>query len=247
MPVDRRIVPFAFEESEETALQAIGSLSAWDAAIERYRLLARRGQSGAVHGTLVETDDGPMLVDESMGDGALSIAVALLDGLNPQLPMRCVLWGAWKPDATPSWRWHATRLESLPARPEPVPRVERLTPIQSERPADVVFASAASGRGGAISFVVSERSARVGDGWRISDDVGGPQVARLLLPGERETYGDQSELAGDERWKLTKNTRYWVSIRSFRAARPGELPIYWARTAPHPDPGAPSVAPARAP
>ena len=244
-PARLEIVPFAVGKDEVAALQDLASLPAWSAAIERDRFLARRGQSGPVHGTLVEGDDGLYLVDESTGDGALSIAVALPEGLTGTFPIRVILWGAWKPEKSPKWRWHASRAALLPAPSEVAPRVPRLSPIEGSQPADAVLASAVRNRGGTISFVVKERSSRAGDGWLIADDTGAAPAARLLLPGERESYGDQSELADDERWKLKENTRYWLAIRSFRSARPGEVPVYIARTAPHRDPEAPSAAPAK--
>ncbi|MCP4447292.1 MAG: hypothetical protein GY811_18380 [Myxococcales bacterium] len=238
------IAAFDTGVDEATSLREIHSLPAWAVALERFRFLARRGQSGPTHGLLIATDDGPRLVDESTGDGALSIAVSLPEGLAPSLPMRAVVWGAWKPhEGEPTWRWHAQRVASLPASARmPSLRVP-FEPIMASRPKRVVLASESSRRGGPISFVIKKRSSRAGDGWLIADNIKAPAIARLLLPGERETYGDQSELASDERWKLKKGTRYWLTIRSFRPDRPGELPVFKARTAPFRDPKAPSAAP----
>lgn len=233
---------FAIGEREADALDAIHSLPAWGAAIERYRFLERRGQSGLVHGTLAEADGDLWLVDETVGDGALSIPIAVPDGMELSLPMRAVVWGAWKPEESPSWRWHATRVARLPG--DAVSHRPRLEPMEEAFPEDAVPASEANRRGGAISFVVVQDSLRVGDGWLIADDTASPAAARLLLPGELETYGDQSELGGDERWKLKKNTRYWLTIRSVRGTRPDELPVYRASCAPRFDPRGPSAAPA---
>lgn len=243
------IEAFAAGENEGAALAKIHSLPAWSAALERYRLLARRGQSGPIHGVLAESETGPRLVDETVGDGALSIPVALPNGVSPELPMRAVLWGAWKPekpDTGPSWRWHATRVQSLAPATEPIATVPAFEPLKAPIPADAVLASKAPRRGGTISFVVKRQSNRAGDGWLIADDNKGKPVARLLLPGERETYGDQSTLVAEERWKLGRNTRYWLTIRSYRAAQPGDLPVLRARSAPYWDRKA-SAAPAKAP
>ena len=225
--------PFATSGDEDAALREIRSLPAWSAALERYRLLARRGQSGPIHGLIIDSETGMRLVDETTGDGALSIAIALPEGLSLTPPMRAVLWGAWKPEQEPSWRWHATRVASLAPPSEPVTKVAPLEPLLAEMPSDAVLASKAPRRGGTISFVVKKESDRVGDGWLIADDNKGKAVARLLLPGERETYGDQSEIARDERWKLGSNKRYWLTIRSFRSGRLGDLPVFRAKSAPN--------------
>jgi hypothetical protein len=244
------IEAFAAGENEGAALRKIHALPAWSAALERYRLLARRGQSGPIHGVLAEFETGPRLVDETMGDGALSIPVVLPEGLSPELPMRAVLWGAWKPEKKlenqARWRWHATRVQSLAPAAEPTATGPAFEPLKAPIPADAVLASKAPRRGGTISFVVKRQSDRAGDGWLVADDNKGKAVARLLLPGERETYGDQSMLVDEERWKLSKNTRYWLTIRSYRAAPAGELPVLRARSAPHWDRKA-SAAPAKAP
>jgi hypothetical protein len=237
---------FPAGDDEAAALRKIRSLPAWSAALERYRLLGRRGQSGPIHGLLVETESGLRLVDESIGDGALSIPVALLANLPRTPPMRAVLWGAWQPEQEPSWRWHVTKIRSLEPRPTPFTELPALEPLGAAEPKNAVLPSKVARRGGTISFVVKKQSERVGDGWLIADDSKGKAVARLLLPGERETYGDQSELADDERWKLGRNTRYWVTIRSFRSAPSGDLPVFRARSAPNWDKEG-SAAPAKAP
>ncbi len=234
-PTPAPVVLKAFDagDDEDAALRAIRALPAWSAALERYRLLARRGQSGPIHGLIIDSETGLRLVDETIGDGALSIAIALPEGLSLTPPMRAVLWGAWKPEQEPSWRWHATRVASLAPPKQPITQVPPLEPLAAEMPSDAVLVSKASRRGGTISFVVKKESDRVGDGWLIADDNKGKAVARLLLPGERETYGDQSEIASDERWKLGSNKRYWLTVRSFRSGRLGDLPVLRAKSAPN--------------
>ncbi len=225
------VVPdFDSGDDEIAALRIIRSLPAWSAAIERYRYLARRGQSGPIHGLLATSKSGLRLVDETIGDGALSIPVVLPSETPAKPPMRVVLWGSWQLDKT-QWRWHATRVERLEAPTTTKPE-EPLTPLKHTAPDDITPASQASRRGGAISFVIIQRSEEVEDGWLIADDQEGEPIARLLLPGEVGTYGDQSSLSNDERWRLTTATRYWVRIGRFRPARSGELPVYDARSAP---------------
>lgn len=99
-------------------------------------------------------------------------------------------------------------------------------------PPAVQLASSAARSGGAISFTVHQRQLRMGEGWLISDSPGLPPVARLLLPGERAPYGDQSRVTENERWQLQGNHAYWLEIRRFRAASGGALPVYRARTPP---------------
>ncbi len=218
-------------DDEKAALRTIRSLPAWSATIERYRYLARRGQSGPIHGLLARGEDGLRLVDETIGDGALSIPVVLRDEVPANLPIRVVLWGAWHLDTT-QWRWHATRTERLRGTATTAELAQPLTPMQRDAPSDVVPASQVSRRGGAISFVIMQRSDPVEDGWLIADEVEGEVVARLLLPGEVGTYGAQSGLSDDERWKLTTGSRYWLRIGRFRPSRSGELPVYKAQSVP---------------
>ncbi len=244
LPKRPEVEAFPAGNDEAQALQAIHSLPAWSAALERYRFLARRGQSGSIHGLLVETESGLRLVDETIGQGALSIPVSVDAALELSLPMRAVLWGAWHPETEPRWRWRATRVESLSPAKTPLALVPAFEPLEAPMPDGISLPSEASRRGGTISFVVKKRSDRVGDGWLIADDSKGKAVARLLLPGEADSYGDQSQLASDERWKLRKNTRYWAKIRSFRPPSPGELPVFRARSGPHWDRTATNAPPA---
>jgi hypothetical protein len=218
---------------EGAALSAIKSLPAWSAVIERYRLLDRRLQRGSVHGFLLEHEGQLRLVDETTGQGALSIPVAVPDGLVLPLPLRALVWGAWHWEGDDKeWLWRGTSVESLAAGPPPE-FAPGLSPRFRDPPAELAKASTVSRRGGPIVFHVLEASPRAGDGWLISDEIRGPAVARLLLPGEKEPYGDQNTLHESERWQLNDKDLYWVEISRFRPSRGDSLPIYTARSVPY--------------
>lgn len=215
---------------EGRALAELEALPAWSAVLERYRLLDRRGQEGVVYGLLAEVDDELRLVDETRGQGALSIPVALPLEVSP--PLRLVLWGAWQVTEDRHWRWQARRMRRLAESGQTPAYQPGLLAREAEPPENLVPASAASRRGGAISFSVLERGSRAGDGWLIADEVRGRPVARLLLPGEEPTYGGQSSVTEAERWVLPRNLRFWIEIGRFRPAQEGRLPTYDARSPP---------------
>jgi hypothetical protein len=222
---------FRADGDEKVALAALGSLPAWSAVIERHRFLARRDQAGVVHGLLIEHEGQLRLVDESEGQGSLSIPVRLPELVDFEPPQRVVLWGAWH-DQEKSFQWQATRgelLEPAATAPEFGPGLKAR---DKEAPEELQLASSVSRKGGAISFTVHQRQDRIGDGWLISDRPGIPPIARLLLPGEREPYGDQSRVTEEERWQLRGNHHYWLEIGRFRPRSDGELPVYKARTPP---------------
>jgi hypothetical protein len=226
--------PEVFDDGgdEAKALAALLALPAWTGVVERYRLLARRGQAGILVGLLVEHEGTLRLVDESEGLGTLSIPVTLPTHVRLDAPLRVVLWGAWHVEEGKPFVWAATRVETLRGAatpPEFAPGLVARDLSPSEQP---VSASAVGRGGGKIWFRVSEQQGRVGDGWLIADGPEGPPVARLFLPGERGSYGDQSRVVDSERWKLTKGHSYWLEIRRFRPPNEGVLPVFRARTPP---------------
>ena len=228
-------LPFVTGQDEVRALAKVSAISAWEAVIERYRLLARRQHSGAIHGLLVQSGEHTHLVDLGEGAGTLSVKVELPKELAIELPVRALLWGAWQVSES-GWIWQVARAQSLPmASPsefQPPEFEPGLLPQDKTPPEALSPASQASRSGGPISFVVQERGAQIGEGWLIADQVGGPPVARLLLPGERSPYGDQSLITEAERWKLLPKRSYWLEIGRFRAAKTNSLPVYHARSVP---------------
>jgi hypothetical protein len=227
---------FADGGDEDRALLRLRSLPAWSGVLERYRLLARRNQSGVLHGLMVDHEGRWRLVDESEGAGSLSIPVEIPASIKLRPPLRAVLWGAWHMDDAGDFVWRATRVESL-STPRPAPKFSpglqaRDQEVAEEVAEAVVPASAVSKRGGGIFFVVVDPPERYGDGWRIADAPGGAPVARLLLPGERPTYGDQTQVTESERWQLTPKSYYWLEIGRFRPPGDGTLPVYHAATPP---------------
>ncbi len=239
-PADEPAEPRTFDHAgdEGAALSAIGAMPAFSAVRERYRLLKRRSQSGIVHGLVLEGEEPGLLrlVDLTTGQGALSIPMHVPDDILVEPAMRVVAWGAWQlADSTssqqPEWVWEATRVELLDVEPGPA-----FSPGMHAReqaaPAELVPASKASRRGGPIEFVILARPQRANDGWLIADARKGEAVARLLLPGEGESYGDQSKPSESETWQLDVDSSYWLEIARFRAPGGDELPLYQARTVP---------------
>ena len=240
--------PAVFKDNgdEAAALAKLGALPAWSAVAERYRLLSRRDQSGVVTGLVVEHEGALRLVDEERGMGVLSIPITIPDSVKLSPPARVVLWGAWEVGEGADFVWRATRVEALSSPPSSPEFSPGLLPRERAAPDDVLLASTISRSGGALAFQVHQREERVGDGWLISDVAGGPPVARLLLPGEEASYGDQSRLTESERWQLKKAGLYWVEIDRFRPPTDGSLPLFRANTPPFgyeppPAPAAPPV------
>ncbi len=236
-PAEPRLVPtpaVRFDDggAERKALAAQGALSAWTGVLERYRLLARREETGILVGLLIEQEGMLRLVDESMGMGSLSIPVSLPKNLSLEAPSRVLLWGAWHLDETKNFVWRSTRAETLGPAASP-PEFSPGLVARDKKPDGIpVSAGAVSRKGGTIWFQVQQNQGRVGDGWLIFDGSKSPPVARLLLPGERGSYGDQSRVTESERWKLKKGNFYWLDIRRFRPAAEGSLPLFRARTPP---------------
>lgn len=214
---------------EAAALRELGARPAWEAVIDRAELLARRGDGGAVVGTLVEGEGGLLLVDDEAGDGALAIRVRAPAGMQVDAPFRALVWGAWIA-ADGRWLWQATRVARLgPATAPAVP--PGLVARPGTAPEGAVAVSRVERRGGAIVFAVVGAPDDIGDGWLVADAPGQTPVARLFLPGEREPYGGQNYLAEGERWQLEIGRQYALEVGRVRRARDGST-ILRARTPP---------------
>ena len=234
------------DDDEAAALRRLPAVSAWAAVVDRGRYLARRDQRGAVHGRLGGAVDEAAatglfwLIDETDGAGSLSIRLALPEGIGiADLAGhdRLVAWGAWRVDGERRWIWQADKVATLPARAWSVAPdhraalghriVDIATPPERAPPM-----SERSHLGGYTVFQVVRAADDPADGWEISDDGRKPPLARLYLPGERESYGGQDLRAPAEHWSLQRGQRYVVRLKRFLPAKPGELANVRALDAP---------------
>ena len=265
-PRDARVVPIADAgEAEPDAaksdepelpdpgkqLDDLGAVSAWQAVVDRAQYLARRGQHGVVFGTLgevvsvpvpdagVQPTDYQWLVDDTEGNGALAIRVALGSrAASVKAGDRVALGGSWVLDDARKYFWKVDELTRLPPAPPsdlkdpPVPPGSHeiaqlpLPPgsrtISVARDNDIVY-----------FMVIGRPPAIDGEGWPIGDGPGTPVSALLNLPGERPSFGAQDFRTPDERWRLKRATVYWVRIGKVRRPNGPDKPAYInARTAP---------------
>jgi hypothetical protein len=240
----------AGDGDQAEALRRVGALPAWQAVVERGRHLARRGQQGVVFGRLggpVAEPSSPhrWLVDETEGEGALAIRLALDPRVAVAEGQRVAAWGAWHLDAERRWYWQAERLALLPAA-EGSPSnpsaptsettgatsVARLAiPVIEQAPRSAIPVSRLEGDG-EILFEVRGSPRHPTDGRAIADPGDTRTVARLLLPGEQPSYGGQEYRAPDEYWQLDPSTVYTVAVRRQRRVPADGLPILQARGIP---------------
>jgi hypothetical protein len=247
--------PAADEPQEPTAdpgklIADLSAIPAWEAVVDRGDYLARRGQRGIAYGTLGApiqiadpASDGGLintpytwLVDDTEGNGALAIRVAL-GKKTPKQGDRVALAGAWKLDETNHYYWDVTELTQLPAAPPsdlkdpPSPPGHALQ--EGPLPPGAHTISVAKDND-IVYFQVTGRAPLVdGDGWPVADQLGNPVVALLNLPGERPSFGAQDFRTADERWQLKRAVTYWVRIGKVRKNKDPEKPANInARTAP---------------
>lgn len=238
----------------------LGAIPAWQAVIDRAQLLGRRNQHGVVYGRIgapilvlgpapeavdggVAIDAGMIaspyvwLVDDTEGNGALGIRVAL-GSLAAKTGDRVALGGAWMLDEARRWYWKADALQALAA---PAAPTDLKDPPWSAPSHDIVMGNGPYGGkfvkyakdGDAIYFqIVGPSPVRDGDGWPIANELGDAPFAMLVLPGERSSYGGQDMRATDERWRLKRAETYWVRIGKIRDHGPGKPVGMTARTGP---------------
>lgn len=232
-------------------LDELGAVPAWQAVVDRAQYLARRNQHGVVFGTLgdvvtvpvadagVQPTDYTWLVDDTEGNGALAIRVALgKKAETVKAGDRVALGGAWVLADDKRYYWKVDELTKLPPAPPsdlkdpPVPPGSHeinalpLPPgartISVARDNDIVY-----------FMVIGRPPAIDGEGWPVGDALGTPVVALLNLPGERPSFGAQDFRTPDERWRLKRATVYWVRIGKVRRPNGPDKPAYInARTAP---------------
>ena len=222
------------------AIAELGAVPAWQAVVDRAQYLARRGQHGVVFGAIgapimvpgpppapladggVPRQDAGMvaspyvwLVDDTEGNGALAIRVAL-GAKKANAGDRVALGGAWVLDDERRWYWKVDAMSPLPAGPPSELKEPPAAPghgiASGDFPAGVRKISLAKD-GDAVYFqLVGPPPAVDGDGWPVADELGNPVVALLNLPGERASYGAQDMRSPDERWQLKRGQTYWVRI-----------------------------------
>jgi hypothetical protein len=236
----------------------LGAIPAWQAVVDRAQLLGRRRQHGVVYGRVgpvilvpgpapAATDAGVppdaglvkspyvWLIDDSDGNGALGIRIALGD--KAKEGDRIAAGGAWQLDADRRWFWKPDAIQPLPPAPpsdvkDPPPPAPSHAIVNGDLPPGARTIGAARD-GDAVYFqLVGPMPLSEGDGWQIADQLGSPTVAILTLPGERASYGGQDMRAADERWQLKRGQTYWVRIGKVRKRSPDKPALVNARTAP---------------
>jgi hypothetical protein len=174
------------------------------------------------------------LIDDTEGNGALGIRIALGDKAKPG--DRIAAGGAWQLDAERRWYWKPDAIQPLPPAPpsepkDPPPPAPGHAVATGPLPPGARTAGVARD-GDAIYFqIVGPPPQSDGDGWQIADQLGSPTALVLNLPGERASYGGQDMRAPDERWQLRRGQTYWVRIGVLHR-RTGKPPTVNARTAP---------------
>jgi hypothetical protein len=209
----------------------LGAIPAWQAVIDRAQLLARRGQYGAVYGTIgppvmilgptpervgsAKPIDAGMvpsqyawLVDDTEGNGTLGIRIEL-GTHTPKEGDRVALGGAWVLDDARRWYWKVDSVTPLPPSPpsdikDPPPPFPSHTIVEGNFPQGVRMITFAKDNDAVYFQIVGPPPVRDGDGWLVANELGDVPFARMTLPGERASYGGQDMRAADERWQLKK-------------------------------------------
>ena len=173
------------------------------------------------------------LIDDTEGNGALGIRIALGD--KAREGDRIAAGGAWQLDADRRWFWKPDAIQPLPPAPasdlkEPPAAPSHVVAIGALPPGARTASVARDGD--AVYFqLVGPAPAGDGDGWQVADQLGSPTALVMTLPGERASYGGQDMRAADERWQLRRGQTYWVRIGKLhkRGDKPANVN---ARTAP---------------
>jgi hypothetical protein len=227
-------------------IRDLGAIPAWQAVVDRYLYLARRGQHGVVFGTLGEvivvagppSDAGATqiatpytwLVDDTEGNGALAIRV----DAKGKPGDRVALAGAWALDDERRYFWKTTATTALSPAPPSKAKDPAAVPGHAigtgELPNGAKTISVAK-EGDAAYFTVVGVPTIDNDGWLVADELGNPPYALLAMPGERATYGAQDMRTADERWQLKRGQTYWVRIGPVHEHKDKPATIN-ARTAP---------------
>jgi len=234
--------------SAEAQIDDLGAIPAWQAVVDRDRLLLRRNQHGVVYGRVgapIEITGAAgaaptgkvWLIDDTDGNGALAIRIAWpAKAPVPAEGDRVAAGGAWTLDDERQWYWQADRVaDLLAASPSTIPEAPAAPGhlIATGAPPSGWQPVATAKDDGVISFqIVGLPPANEGDGWKIANELGDAPVAILILPGERPSYGGHDLRAPDERWRLKRGVDFWVRIGKIRRRAPDIPPTIYARTAP---------------
>ncbi len=235
-PIDAR-PPVVVEElaagaAEASVLEEARAVPAWTAVLERSRMLARRGERGAVFGRVGPPVGGAggasWLLDESDTARGLGIRIATASGGAFPAPAgeRVLARGAWTTDPDRRWLFVADRLQRLPPASGDVASAAGDAFLPGE------LVRTGEPREGDREFVVVAAPAKPGDGWGIADKKGVPPAEVLLLPGEAAIYGGLDFLSPDERWSLEVGKRYAAPVVPIKTARKPPLPLLRATAAP---------------
>jgi hypothetical protein len=174
------------------------------------------------------------LIDDTEGNGALGIRIALGD--KAKQGDRIAAGGAWQLDAERRWYWKPDAIQPLPPAPtsepkDPPPPVPGHAIATGPLPSGARTAGVARDNDAIYFQIVGPPPQSDGDGWQIADQLGSPTVLVLNLPGERSSYGGQDMRTPDERWQLHRGQTYWVRIGVLHR-RTGKPATVNARTAP---------------
>jgi hypothetical protein len=233
-PIRAELARFDGGADEAAALAAIGALPAWRGVLERWRLLARRGEAGALVGVVASAEGERVLIDDRAGRGALFVRLGLpADAPAIEDGARVVAWGGFVADGE-RWRFAVTRIERLSTAagdavalvPSHQPRAAAPAPEGATPPAELIGriqqGLRREQREAAMRFTVRGAPVASGDGWAIDGGEapakppkGAPPVpptAYLMLPGEAPIYGGQDYRASEERWALEIGRAYAVTI-----------------------------------
>ena len=155
------------------------------------------------------------LVDDTEGNGALGIRIALGD--KAKEGDRIAAGGAWQLDAERRWFWKPDTVQPLPPAPasdlkEPPPAEPSHAIAGGSAPAGTRPISLARDDDAVYFQIVGPLPGSDGDGWQVADQLGSPAIAVMNLPGERPSYGGQDMRGPDERWQLKRGQTYWVRI-----------------------------------
>lgn len=250
-----RVEPEPEPPDPEKLIAELGAIPAWQAVVDRARLLARRGQHGIVYGRVgppflvpAPPPESPVdagagkpvdaglvaspyvwLVDDTEGNGTLGIRV-LLGKDRAAEGDRVALGGAWNLDDERRWYWKVDALTPLPPAPasdlkDPPAPVPTHEIATGGLPAGARVVTAAKDHDLVYFQLVGPSPLREGDGWLVAAQLGDKPFARLLLPGERTAYGGQEMRAPDERWTLKRAQTYWVRIGRIRKPLKADEPV----------------------
>ena len=220
--------------STETVDEVPGALAPWQAVVDRDRYLARRRQQAVLVGRVGGEAIAPgargvvrWLVDETDGNGALAVRIALTGPL-PAEGSRIAVRGAWTLDSQRRWYWAVETMTSLRS-PGPPAGVDPPAPpgmvIATAPPPSGYRVVSRPRDGGVVTFGVIKAPRRTGDGWLVGDNSFSAPVALLTLPGERDSYGGHDLRQDDERWQLKRGVLYWVRIDKVRR-KPNDERLY---------------------